>query len=37
LDDLLNMPGHEEMAAHYGYSDKMGLLKQKIGTSKTHA
>ena len=37
LDDLLHMPGHEEMAAHYQYSDKMGLLNQKIGSPKTQA
>jgi hypothetical protein len=37
LNDLLAMPGHEEMTAHYQYSDKMGLLNQKIGSSQTPA
>lgn len=37
LNDLLAMPGHEEMAAHYQYSDKMTLLDQKTGISKTLA
>jgi alpha-galactosidase len=37
LNALLDMPGHEEMAAHYQYSDKMGLLNQKIGTARTRA
>jgi hypothetical protein len=37
LNDLLAMPGHEEMAAHYQYSDKMTLLNQKIGSRKTTA
>lgn len=37
LDALLEMPGHEEMAAHYTYSDKMDLLNQKTGVQRTHA
>jgi alpha-galactosidase len=37
LNDLLAMPGHEELAAHYQYSDKMTLLNRKIGSPKTHA
>jgi alpha-galactosidase len=37
LDDLLQMPGHEEMADHYTYSDKMGLLNEKIGSQRARA
>jgi alpha-galactosidase len=37
LEDLLQMPGHEEMAAHYTYSDKMGLLNERIGSRRERA
>ena len=35
LNDLLDMPGHEEMADHYLYGEGMGLLNQKIGSQAT--
>jgi alpha-galactosidase len=37
LNDLLEMPGHEEMAEHYHYGEKMGLVNQKTGISRTRA
>ena len=37
LEALLAMPGHEEMRDHYKYSEKMGLLNQKIGTQRARA
>ena len=37
LNDLLEMPGHEEMAEHYRYAEKMGLLNQKTGTARARA